>query len=157
MVGVLIATGKRPSRTIRLIAQALRAAIPASRLEFRGQRSISSMVAKARKKGFSRFCVISKKGGKAAHLSFFTLSEKGWGRLSPQISVTSASFPSKPPKTQPQSLAISGGKAKKLASLINCAAPKDGGQEAKITALAGRISILIGSKRIATLGVKYEK
>ena len=156
---MLITTGKKPGNESRLIAASLAASVPGSRLENRGQRTISSLISKARRLHFSRLCTIHAEEGKPHRISFLSLEdEKGWGRLSPIIMVRKiADSPKQGCKfRQSKCLSISGTRAKTINTLL---LPRNSSDEteSKIAASAKKISIFISNKKILELGVSYEK
>jgi len=157
VVQLLITTGKNPDRLSRLIAHALFASIPGSDLEFRGKRSLLSLVLKARKKHYSRLCAIHKEEGKPSSLSFISLDDEGgWERLSPSIAIKNVSAAKSFPKKQSQCVEFSGAKKAVLGRLLD---PRNscGEPESKIIAGAAKISILYGRKKLLELGVAYAK
>lgn len=160
MIPVLITTGKNPSRVSRAIALAFGIAVPESRVEFRGKRTLSSLITRAQKLHFTRLCAIHSESGKPSHIRFMEIADDGeWGWLSPAISITSAKPAGRMPKKTAQSsrLSISGAKAKVLSRLLSPRNSQDEEAGSKITAGARALSISVGKKKILSLGVSYEK
>ncbi|VVB99994.1 Uncharacterised protein [uncultured archaeon] len=154
---MLITTGRNPDAISRAIAQALGAAIPRSIVEGRGRRTLSGIISKARKKRFPRVCTIYKVEGKPCAISFLSVDEKGWKRLSPQLQITSAKAFAKAGREQSSCLEISGTKASALKQLLSVMENEEGDEpESKITAGASKITIHVHGKRLIELGVKYE-
>lgn len=132
--------------------------MPGSLLENRGQRTISSLISKARRLHFSRFCTISAQEGKPHEISFLSLEgEKGWSRLSPTIAVRKIADCRKQgcKFTQSKCLKITGLKAKELFALL---LPQNSSEEtgSKIIASSKKLSISVANKKLLELGVSYE-
>ncbi len=173
---MLITTGKNPGIFSREIAMALASAVPGSRVEFRGKRTLSSMISKARKLHFNRVCSIGSAEGKAASLSFLKIGDDGsWERLSPKISIRGVAAVASAKKTgarkagaRPASahakpvprlcLKITGTKAKTLVALISPSNSQDAGPSecSRMAAGAKTISVFVGKKKIISIGVAYE-
>ena len=156
---MLITTGKGPDRVSRSIARAFSLAVPESRLEPRGKRTMAALVAKARRLHLTRLCSIYRSQGKPSTVSFLKIGDDGsWERLAPVILVGKASFAPKFPKAASQSrfLSITGTKAKALSALVS---PKNSGEEtgSRIIAGAKKLSISIGKKKILSMDVSYGK
>lgn|GEM_PF-1509617 len=161
---MLITTGKAPDAVSRAIARALWLAVPESRLEFRGKRSLSSLVSLARKKHQTRICSVYLAHGKPSSLSFLSVGDDGsWARLSPSIAVKKVVFSGttragvEAKDGQSQRVAITGAKAKPLSRLLSPANPQDRETGSRIIAGARTLSIFVGKKRMLSLGVAYEK
>ena len=159
MIPVLITTGKGPDRVSRAIARAFSLAVPESRLEPRGKRTMAALLAKARRLHLTRLCAIYRSQGKPSTISFLKVGDDGsWERLAPVIFVGKASFAAKFPKAAAQSrcLSITGTKAKALSALVS---PKNSCEEtgSRIIAGAKKLSISVGRKKIMELGVSYGK
>lgn len=154
---MLITTGKNPGRISRRIAQALQAAVPGAALEYRGRRSVASLLSKARKRHFSRLCAIHEENGKPSAISFLSLGQEGgWRRLSPTIMVHSAVPALAIPRKQSRSVKISGAKKAALQKLLD---PSASGweTESSISASTKKIALFCGKKRVLLLGVGYGK
>ena len=160
MIPVLITTGKNPDSNSKAIALAFHMAVPESRVEFRGKRTLSSLVSRAQKLHFTRLCAIYNEKGKPSTLRFLEIGDDGeWEWLSPTIAVSSSQTFGKMPlkKSQSCNLSITGTKAKVLSRLLSPLNSKDKGPDSKITAGARSISVHVGKKKILSLGVSYEK
>jgi rRNA maturation protein Rpf1 len=157
---VLITTGKGPDRETRLSARALFLAVPGSRLENRGKRTLVSMVKKAQKLHYSRVCAVYKDRGHPCTLAFIRLDgPEEWEWLTPILNIRKVKFASQQPRAMRQSarLEISGSRAKTLNLLL---APRNASEdeaESSITAGAKSLSILLGKRKLLELGVSYEK
>lgn len=160
MIPVLFTTGKKPNRAARAIARALSLAVPESALESRGKRTLASLISKARKRHFTRLCSVYCSQGKPSEIEFLAIADDGsWGRLAPKITVKTSSFAPKFPRAQSTCLTMSGAKAKSLSRLFS---PKNHGADgeengSRIVAGAKTLAVFMGKKKIASLGVSYEK
>jgi len=159
---MLITTGRNPDSASRAIARALHLAVPESRLEGRGRRTLSSLLSRARKLHFSRICTIYKAEGKPCSISFISLgADGGWAWLSPRIivtKVTAAVAQGNRLRNLPQSgcIAISGPKSGILRGLFGLET-QDCGPESRIIAAASKITVASGGTKLLELGVRYEK
>lgn len=157
MVAVLITTGKNPSESSRAIARALHLAIPHSMLEFRGSRTLDALIAKARKRHFSRVCSIYSKQGKPHSLSFLSIRDDGgWERLKPVFIMEKAQLPPIAAKIpQSCSLKITGANAKAARHLFSPSNDEYCEQTSRIVAGRGTLALYVGKRKILSLGVKY--
>lgn len=160
VIPVLITTGKNPDRISKAIALAFCRAVPESRVEFRGKRTLASLVARAQKFRYTRLCAIHNESGKPSSIRFLEIADDGaWNWLAPAISITSAKPAGRMPKKSAQSrkLSVTGAKAKALLRLISPRNPVDEDVGSKINAGARSLSVFVGKKKILSLGVSYEK
>jgi len=153
---LLITTGKKPDRLTREIAKALAAAVPGSRLENRGRRSLSQLISRAKALRFSRLCAIYKERGKPHAIAFLSTEGKGWEWLSPKIIISKAALHLRLSKTQSCCLEINGPKKASLLQLIS-PANSPGGKESEIKASQKKITVAMHGKKALELEVSYEK
>ncbi len=155
MVAVLITTGKEPDALSRRIARALFLAVPGSSLEWRGKRTMQSLLSLAKKRRFSRLCAIYKEQGKPRSISFLSLGEEGWKWMSPRIIVKKAKAARLARLPQSQSLLAKGAKAKTLLYLLGAQNWEEPGSS--ITAGAKKLSLFLGKGKLLEMDVSYEK
>ena len=154
---MLLTTGKGKGIAIRQVARALFCAVPSSKLEGRGKRSLSSLLSKARKQHGGRLCVIYTDKEAACEIAFLQSdAQAGFEWLSPRILVRKILFaaPGKYPTSS--CLKLSGAKARALSGLLppqEC----EGEFESEIKAGATSISIFVHGKTVLRAGVSYEK
>ena len=155
---MLITTGRKPDALSRLMAKALAAAIPGSLLENRGRRTLGALIAKARKKHFTRVCTIYKDGGKPCQMAFISLGEDaGWEWLSPKITVRKAAASIIPRNFHSPSLELSGTRKATIANLLSVSDASGGSEpESEISAGAASLSVSLGDKKVLQLEVSYE-
>jgi len=153
---LLITTGKGKGIALRQVARALFCAVPSSKLEGRGKRSLSSMLSKAAKQHGGRLCAIyAGKEGAACEIAFLQSdAQAGFEWLTPRIMVKKITF-SAPGKYPVSScLKLSGAKARVLSALLpsqEC----DGEPESEIKAGATSLSISVHGNLVLRAGVSY--
>lgn len=159
LVQVLITTGKKPAIACRSIARAIFLSVPGSRLEFRGKRSLGSLIKKARLAHFSRVCAIYQENGKPSQIAFLSIEGPSPEWLSPKIGITSAKSAKKMPRRgQSSFLKLTGSKSRALQKLLCPPRPPEGTETgSSISAGAKTISFSLGKQKLATLGVSYAK
>ncbi|MEM2138334.1 MAG: hypothetical protein QW568_04565 [Candidatus Anstonellaceae archaeon] len=158
--GLLITTGKNAAKISKRLAAELSLAIPHSRFEARGKRTMEKLLALATKRHYSRLCTISEENGKPATMSFLSIGMNGeWSRLSPTIRITSLKFASPKQIRNPRSSAmlLSGTKKKTLQSLFGLEGDDEGKHESEISSSATMMQVRLSGKKILTLGAKYAK
>jgi len=149
---VLITTGRNPDAASRLIANALFLAVPGSRLENRGQRSLSFLASKAKKLHFERLCTIYRQENSPKQILFMSVGkQEKW--LSPKLTIIKCSA-KKLKANQSLCIKIKGTKAKAMQRLIM---PKNSSDEPESALLctAKKLVLFIGKRKILELGVKY--
>lgn len=159
MMSVLITTGKKPGKKSRAIARALFLMVPGSRLEFRGKRTLSALIKKAKRFHFSRLCTIYREEGKPSEIRFLSLEENLPGWLSPTLQITSVETAEKlPRKGQSQHVKITGAKARTLAKLLSLSVPPEGEETgSRLIASSNSLSLFLGNKKLAKIGVSYAR
>ena len=155
---MLITTAKDPDALCRRIARAIYLATPSSHLEFRGKRTLASLVSKARKKRFERVCAIYHSRGKPSEIRFLEISMRDWCWMVPHLSITKILHAPamKGSISQSVGLQIKGTKAKVLRQLLSIKGKPEEAQSS-ISSSASKITFKLGNKKLLELGVKYEK
>jgi hypothetical protein len=156
--GVLITTGKNANKISKRLAAGLSLAIPHSRFEARGKRTMEKLLALATKRHYGRLCTISEENGKPALISFLSIGMDGkWSRLCPKIKIASLKFASAKQIRSPRSAAISfsGAKKKTLQSLFGIEGKAEEEPESEISSSATMLQVKLSGKKLLALGVKY--
>ena len=153
---MLITTGRGKEVALRQVARALFCAVPSSKLEGRGKRSLSSLLSKAGKRHGGRLCAIySGKEGAACEIAFLQSdAQAGFGWLSPRIVVKKILFAAPGKFPMSSCLRLSGAKARVLSALLppqECEAEF----ESEIRAGATSLSISVHGKSVLRAGVSY--
>ena len=153
---MLITTGKKPDAISRRIAHLLSFIVPGAHLENRGNRTLSSLILKARKKRYPRVCTVYKAQGKPATSAFLSLTDDGFSWLSPKIQIEKAVFHSAISRKfiSATQLEIRGTKKSVLQELF---APVSYSEKCPSTIKAGakKLSFFLGRKKMLELDVKY--
>jgi hypothetical protein len=155
---LLLTTGKGKSIACRQVARALFCAVPSSKIEGRGKRSLSSMLSKAAKQHGGRVCAIYAHKKAACEIAFL-LSDAhgGFEWLSPRIIVKKITFAAPGKHAVSTCLKLSGTKARVLSALMPSQDCEGCGIESEIKASAASLSIFVQGKLVLRAGVSYEK